>query len=1221
MIIQSSSCLMPNHLPGNLQNAYKKVQMVPTPSGRVIILGIDNDDRFIVWLADNGGFTAWKRITFKPFSQDDPVIPKVLMFDHHLSADGTTFDLLLLTSVKGVNQVFYLPDAMAVADAEYWELLFSRAAPLKFYYLENTALWGVKLDPAKKDGRHFIAYGKDSINEAIAFSCLLTGNGEANAHRMLLPFYPASDEYPFPFDNFEMICGQLVLDEELTTVYYLSISNSENQVSRLWVFKWDDESKKIIFSKELFPPPPFSAGSFINQIQVVADSSGQSTLWFSYTWNLDYNRMDFCFLTPEETLQSGIAKSAWCSLTNYYNGPKGHFQVYNSSGGDTLAYQLALPEIGAAASTSAMYLMQTSSPQSGDAISTLVAGAIISFCACECKDPDSNLLVRHILLCAATGHMQLLSLDPVSEKWSPFALLDGNMKGVTEMNSFTTRIVIRDDTNAPMVNSLVTIKPEYPVMAFVDGKAIHLSTEITQAISTGSSGEITLISLTSDLSTPRFTVEGYIMPERKEPMIGFQDLQVLTGLRVGASLFVDPSASVVQKLKAVNSATSLKNQRGSNGQYVFPTDLPHSYYDNAYTGLQKYLEAYDSTQKNTEGVKRWDPAVPQAVMERTVFTWKYGQPQVEVLEKPEIVRMGAHRLQTFAGVDNGSIWSRLSNILSYLWTEWNEVKEKVVVVLDKLANGLYSISVTVGSKVLSFVFELGSQVLGMLDWFFQTSLQVGFRDMVNWLGYVFDWQDILKNKEAVKQVSGIFFNAIPSALKNAKPEVREAFKQIRDYIAAPPVFDKKSREILDQKVGSGTKGLEDDSPFSGPVAQWGMNKIKAYSESSDLKTEPVDETLARMLLDIFKDESDEVKQVVAAITKYFEEADIKTKSFLEIFNEVIKIIVTGAVDALEILTVALVDLFEKIVEIAQIILNTRFEIPVLTALYEEHIDPGSQFTLFNCLSLLGSCVTTIGYKLAFDKDVFSPRQLKGIAAAKDVDQLINALTGDSMISEQDYAYVIGVLQVLASVSGGFATICQFKADRAMINDQYPWPRGTDQTLLGTRFYGLVPLFIISQKIYYNNPDIQRYKTNLITAYCGLWPFLFSATKRVAFSGGLTIAERALLLKGLYAVSVVAGLVMLAVAGVSTYQYAITPMPPGSDHQLYDLLIAGASVKNFFSAIFLISEGWVFIPEPESRFIIFVIRSGVNASKAVVSLATGITIISTNKVNVPLIIGI
>ncbi|MEQ1676679.1 MAG: hypothetical protein ABL876_08265 [Chitinophagaceae bacterium] len=1218
MIIQSSSCLMPNHLPGNLQNAYKRVQMIPTPSGRVIILGINNDDHLTVWLSDHGGLTAWKRIAFRLV---DGTMPKVIMFDHQVTDDGKTVDLLMLAEVQGVNEVFYMPDVATIADTEYWDLLFSRAVGLKIDTSGGT-FSGVSLELTRENGRSFIVYGKDSQGGPMACRCT-AGKGEPVVEQMILPL-PSE---PFSLETFRIICGQLMMEGELTTVYYSNISYTKDQSSGLWVFTRIQQGRPPAFVKELHPPQPFQVGSLINEIRAKADSDGQTTLWMSYTWNLEYQRMGFCYLTPGMTLQTGVAEEAYCTLTNFYNGPKGLFDVYNTSDGETLAYQIGLPENNAAADPAAMFLMQTASPQSvHDAISTLIAGDITSFCACECIDTDSNLPVRHILLCSKTGHMELLSLDPISEQWQPYFLLDGDEKGVTEINSFTTRLVIKDDTNAPMVNSMVTIKPEYPMLAFVDGKAIHLSSEITHAISTDYSGEITLVSLADNLSTPRFTVESYVMPDGPEALIGFHDLQVLAGMKAQASLEVDPSTPVVEKLKNVKSGTSLRDQKGSNGQYVFPRDLDPKTYDNVYTGLQKYLEAYDSTLKHAVKGRSRDATRSSAVIQRTVFKWKQGHLHVEVQEQPQVLQLGIHRLQTFAGTNDGSGWGGyLADILRYLWTE---IKESITVVLDKLEDGLYRISVWIGSKLLSFIFELSSQVLGVIDWFFQTSLKVSFGNMVNWLGYVFDWEDILKNKQALKQIVTIFYKSLPGMMKNAGSGVQDMARQVRDYIAAPPVFNDKAKAILEQKAKSGTPEMKEETSFSEPDAQWGMSKMKAYASHTSLNGKTNEDGLGQRLAGIFSKENEELNEVAKAIEKYLSETDLHTKSFIEILTDVLKIIGTGAVNALETLALEAVNLMELLAEFLWQVLNTPIEIPVLTSLYEKHIDPGGTFTLLDCLSLLASCVFTAGNKIAFDKNPFTPLQLERIAVAKNVEELMAALAGDNLSMPDGVYLAEGILQIMTAVVGkpvyAFFVLNAEFAYMLYPQDLEDYPEFHLIMLGGLHMFNTLPLAMFTLSKVYMDEDNKTARVLNASVVCADMALVFSyATRAYMMRYPEPEHRHKMIIAALASTNVVCGIGSIIVTAVDTALFVnAADNPPSPD--TWNWLVAGPAIQNFSAGLFMLTEvQWFLIKEPRTRFPFMVAKVGFSGLQAVVGTAVVFVNLSnsTEPKNIPLYTGL
>lgn len=1213
MRIQSSSCLMPNHLPGKLQSTYDRVEMLPTPSGRVIILGINKQKALTVWLSGHEGLSAWEKILFKI---GDGTIPAVLSLDFKQSADMSTVDMVMVANVdRGsgiVREVYYWDDINLTGDSEYWTLLLSRAVPMKVTV--PGSFIGVSLSQRKTTPRSFVLYGTDNNTIPIAYWVEFDQGGrEVNFLRLALPC-PAM---PAEKKTFTIICGQLLLGSVLTEVYYLGVAHPPTGLG-VYVSALPGYDA---YQRNLFAPQPYQTGMLDDYgMQTIKESNGETTLWLGVNVGQGGANGLLCFFTPDNVRTGVEGNYANKTLEDYIKGPKGMFKILRTADGKMLAYELGLPQ--GSPRKDPMYLLQTSAPQSLiDSVSTLISSDVTAFTACECTDPDSKMTVRHLLLCHPVGGMELLELDPVSEMWQSTMLLDGDLKAVTETQSFTTRIVIKDDTYAPYCNTMVTIKPDYPMLAFVDGKAIHLSSVITHAISTNMSGEVTLVTIADTLATPTFTVEAYDMPEGEKIFMGFHPVEVLGDAAPGASLFIDPTAPAVEKLKAVKNGMDIKNAKGSNGQFVFPQGTDDRTYDQLFSGLQKYLEAYDSTQVLERSGKRWQATQRSAVVERTLFSLKAGRLHVQQQDTPAVVQFGEHRLETFAGVGDGSFLSLLSDILSYIWTE---ITDTVEVILDKLSDGFYRIAVWVGKKLISAVFELGIQVLVMIDWLFETVLKTAFEVMVNWLGYVFDWEEIRKIKVVFKQVYKISYQSIYELLGKTKTGITATADMIRNIIDAPPVFDPKARAIMDKKTGSGDPHLEKETELSSPSAQWGVSKMKSYFKETEITEGGIDpEGLIKALEEIFSEEYTELTSVFDNIKNYIESTDLKAKSLLEVFEDILRIIATAAVDVLEILALKLVELAGVIFEMIWELISTRIEIPVLTSLYEKYIEPGGTFTMIDCMSFISSCAYTIGYKAITGNDPFTETQLQRIAAAQNIKELEAAFSGSSLSGGQQTTFIFD-----AVIRIGSAT-CQAVECVATAYTEYLFivqppalqHRMAKASMVSASTMCLAYLPIMGRAATIlgdsKNPDYEKLNI-VIIAMQGLR--LLSVTI-FATNQNAPIIIPVYIRKGLLVAEIILGgvIICLTAADIAVAASANPgPTPPDT----WNWLVAGPSVQNFLGAGFELTNVlfWYMGGGPTPTIIsLFILRTGLNALRPVMGAAVGVSYIyfAVEKVDYPL----
>lgn len=151
MPITTDSRLMPNHLPGGGVAAFARAEMLPTPSGGVVLVTVDADDALTVWLSSAQGYTRWVQV---PFQLADGRRPRVAALDVVTSGDGSSYDVLVVAD----QELYACHRIPASTDPQTWVDVFAAADPLDLAPSPAGASWS-RLEPGDLGSRALALWG------------------------------------------------------------------------------------------------------------------------------------------------------------------------------------------------------------------------------------------------------------------------------------------------------------------------------------------------------------------------------------------------------------------------------------------------------------------------------------------------------------------------------------------------------------------------------------------------------------------------------------------------------------------------------------------------------------------------------------------------------------------------------------------------------------------------------------------------------------------------------------------------------------------------------------------------------------------------------------------------------------------------------------------------------------------------------------------------------
>jgi hypothetical protein len=315
--------------------------------------------------------------------------------------------------------------------------------------------------------------------------------------------------------------------------------------------------------------------------------------------------------------------------------------------------------------------------------------------------------------------------------------------------------------------------------------------------------------------------------------------------------------------------------------------------------------------------------------------------------------------------------SVLSDIGNAFGDIWHAIKKGFIEVTDfisqKVQDGVKFI-IKIGEEVFEWISKAVSDVFHFLERIWE-KVNVFFKDVFEYIGFLFNWDDIIHTKRVMKQYLSNIILGLADELTNVRKKTYDYFDELKGKIEDLKKeidFKQLNSRNLNELRTSNTKNDKID-----PRANW-MGTKKSYitnSESqqqvaSGLSSDSISklstvfekltqhfEALGKQLTDAFSDLSSRFMDVV--------QGNMKIGDFLEYF--VLTLAQIGIATAQEIIDL----IFEILVEAIRSVdgvLNASINIPFFSYLYKEI--SGDDLSVSDLICLLIAIPMTVLYKVA-----------------------------------------------------------------------------------------------------------------------------------------------------------------------------------------------------------------------------------------------------------------
>lgn len=578
----------------------------------------------------------------------------------------------------------------------------------------------------------------------------------------------------------------------------------------------------------------------------------------------------------------------------------------------------------------------------------------------------------------------------------------GTHGGLVESPVYVSRVDLRDADGVPLAGLAVDITANIPADVEVNGVTTKLGSATT-TIQADPRGIVAIACAVATLGTPSFRLT-------------FRD-PATKALR---AIDVHPGDRVAARLGSIQTGTDWARQRTASGR---PLELPAL--DAATrTGAARVLHElvrcfYDP---NADAPRPSHASVTRMAVTGHAVTRPHDHPLARTIDVShladghcrgfEIARGRARmlpgteartalaaarrrrppRLARVAAQDEGG-WPTITSWFSGLWERakrfFFEVTGKVVrFVID------------VAGKLIELVVDAAEKLLQALTWFLKKVFGLDMDKLVDWLGFVFDWEAIRRTHLALRTVVTLGLADIETRIEAGRLTLQRIFADLRASFAREDAASQAARvhAVLPELLGPPPRQLvarHDTTAMDAPPMHWAQD---ALLHRGDLPTTFIDaatqipwtasQTLVEPpgLPDTLKRLPDELTAILRKISD-----NLATTSFSEIITQIAIYLRDAAVDALEAALDAVFDLIRPVFGALRTLLTALLEIPVLSHVHTKYIDPGSPSSILDLCCLLIAMPATIALKLVLGRAPFDPSAEQACTTARTLDDLIAGL--------------------------------------------------------------------------------------------------------------------------------------------------------------------------------------------------------------------------------------
>ena len=595
---------------------------------------------------------------------------------------------------------------------------------------------------------------------------------------------------------------------------------------------------------------------------------------------------------------------------------------------------------------------------------TCAAGSEASTAAWSCPVPILNNVIKvaSFLNTLANNsvifaHMQddslvQLTQDPVTTLWQQRSIVlpPTDVNDMIEFSTYSTHIQLNDDYNRPLANATVAMTATSPCSVYINNEYHVLATDVPLQITTEATGIVTIIQEVDSLGCVCYHLSAD-----------------------GQNVSVNPMTAIIGKLQNVQQGSDLDvtvtDEKGTSKPLLDPSITDQQKADTA-QAIQQFVQI-GATMPPDGSLKTSQPQLTSRMAFQPardkIFGVSFANNSVHyyngVAQMASLgltLHDGAFALQrTNVQLDNvgDAIDATAGDIFLWINNAIDQVDHFFVQVIGEVTHFFIQIA----DKLYHFILNCVNDVIQAVQ-FVLEKIKVAIEDFIEWLGFIFGWNDIVRTHQVVKNILIQYARQCIGNIGTYKTNVQQAFgdleKNINNWAGLPTI-----NETWNSLSSSA-------SPLPGqnsPQTHWGFYQTQTNVPNAKSSYTPVVSTPGSTIQQILNDllsmverEGDVLNQTIEQVKQLIDDAPALT--ITDILKRLIAILADTLLSTAENIITTVMDVIAALLEGALDALDAPIEIPVISSIYKDIT--GDDLSVLDLVCLVVSIPVTIIYKMA-----------------------------------------------------------------------------------------------------------------------------------------------------------------------------------------------------------------------------------------------------------------
>jgi len=578
-----------------------------------------------------------------------------------------------------------------------------------------------------------------------------------------------------------------------------------------------------------------------------------------------------------------------------------------------------------------------------------------------------------------------LMRDKAYGNWTEAPLTIKDSDKVTSVTCYSTCLRLFDDTDAPLAKHTVSISASVLSAVIINQQTIYIGPGIEDyKIETDEMAAITIYDKARSFTpaTYRFKIDG-----------------------IAEAIDVNPANGIFDTFKNIN-ATELQQATVKSDSGKVSYLLPEEYRNGNKEELTAVTQTLNQLSKfgnsGSSGIRkvaygaafssRLDQADQAADFQLGLQVNANGTIALRQDTGMDFARMASDAAQFISGLGDS-----IADFFTGVAHKVNEGFTFLVRKVTEAAESVYEFICKVGQSIKKFVVSTLEEIGGFFTWLWE-KIKVGVEKVWDYVKFLFNWEDILKVKDTIKQYLSDSVNTVGGYIPKFRKKTLDGIDtllakldDLRDELQVPNLGkDDRLSKVAADNTPAETKS-DSDKITGNSIFQWIMQKIKDafnYLISMDIDKELeaffdsltgfISGTLSGLFQELATTFNNIKRNVGSVLGKDFSISDLSFEKIKQIVLIVGFDVVTALINIIRKIIDGIFNLMEKAFSLFHKLMFGTIRFPFIEDLYKlitsEELD--TSFTVADVISMLVAVPATIAMKIlkvdAIDKEAGKP---------------------------------------------------------------------------------------------------------------------------------------------------------------------------------------------------------------------------------------------------------